>query len=84
VFVDIDGLLYPAVTGVGIPNAEQIFGSAELEFAGFRRNIPLRDIGSGVHTFRLIVLDHDRTGRFLPSAEHHLVIGDDAEIPDIP
>jgi hypothetical protein len=84
VFVDIGGLLYPAVTGVGIPNAEQLFGSPELEFAGFRRNIPLRDIGSGVHMFRLIVLDHDRTGRFLPSGEHYLVLGDDAEVPDIP
>ncbi len=84
VFLEVDGRLYPAVTGVRIPDAARLLNSAEYEYAGFRRDIPLFDIGPGIHTLRLIALDHSRRGRFLPSDERYLMIDGDAGEPEVP
>lgn len=61
VWLEIDGRLFPAVTGVenAVAGMHQHYRNA-----GFYRDIPLSELGAGTHRHSLIVLTHDRKGYF--------------------
>ncbi|HEY5999062.1 MAG TPA: hypothetical protein VI078_07130 [bacterium] len=63
VFLNIDGRLFPAVTGM-TPEATQ--ADPSLAGAGFARYVPRDALGAGAHELQVLALDHAGTSLLAP------------------
>jgi len=64
VWLEVDGKLFPAVTGEEADQAELLLRDRRGRMAGFSRDIPLSEIGFGTHRLSMVVLTADRTGYY--------------------
>ena len=62
VWLEIDGKLFPAVTGRENRLAELLLRDQRYRSSGFSRDVPLSELGVGSHRISLVVLTHDRQG----------------------
>lgn len=68
-FLQIDGRVFPVVTGIDSLSAAEIAREPTLGQAGFARFVPRTEVGTGTHTVRVLALNHDSSAflRFGPS-----------------
>ncbi len=60
VWLEVDGRLFPAVTGREEPLAALLQRDQRYLLSGFYRDIPMSELGAGTHRLSMIVLTHDR------------------------
>ncbi len=74
VYVGIGDRLFPAFYGVDREDLAERYGIPSYSDSGFRRAIPVSEIGTGTHELSVVVLTNDKTGYYRPDQEVALEI----------
>jgi len=75
VYLEIDGKLFPAFYGVDRDDLADRFDASSYSYSGFRRAIPVSEIGTGTHELSVVVLTNDKEGYYRPAQEVAFEVG---------
>ena len=70
----MDGRLFPAFYGANQQDVADSSGVPSYRYSGFKRAIPVSEIGAGTHVLSVVVLTADETGYYEPAEEMALEV----------